>query len=134
MTDLEKAETKKLVASRLSQLGETEEEIAKTLRQGNYQGLPGCAGDCPVRNYLADKLKEDENNGLLHRRGLYTSVRTGACFTHLYTNEEKYVTIANPLPVSQFVKAFDRKEYPDLIYRMAPPVPLKENKNDYSIS
>jgi hypothetical protein len=78
----------------------TAPKVAAFFMENNVRGLPQSGQSCPVRAFLPDAgvsvLRVDTHS---------TFVRLG---------EEK-LSIVNPLPISEFIQAFDHGEYPELV-------------------
>lgn len=66
----------------------------------NIRGLPRDGTTCPVRAYLPAAGT--------------TTVRVDTHSTYVRLGQEK-ITISNPMPVSEFIQAFDNGEYPELV-------------------
>lgn len=83
----------------LAALGDTELEVAVSLRERGIKGRPGNARCCPVANYLTPGVPcvaVDEDS---------------VAFSGKHSRE--YVLL--PGPVADFVIAFDHGAYPDLV-------------------
>jgi hypothetical protein len=91
--------TPQAAAAAVAALGTSADEIATSLARHGYTGRIGDPGKCPLANYLTDHFK-----GRTFRVGVPISRST----------------FSLPNAATEFVRAFDVGEYPDLASGKAP--------------
>jgi hypothetical protein len=90
---------KKTIIESLSNLGETEEEIVKTLIQKNIKGSPKVVSNCPIANYLMEELS--------------SSLITTSLFK--IRRFSPFEEVATPKHIQSFIKNFNSGKYKELI-------------------
>ncbi|PRY17626.1 hypothetical protein [Pseudosporangium ferrugineum] len=95
--------TRRRVTTALRSLGSTADGVADTLEAGGWRGLRHDAGACPVSLYLTAVVAGT--------RG--AAVGSDQATVHPLDGPDAEVDL--PLAVADFVVAFDRGAYPDLV-------------------
>ena len=90
----------------LGALGNTCGAVAQTLRDLGIKGVPTYPGMCPIARYLAAQPVGHP----LH----YIGTSTYDTVIYFYPADPYGLIIEHPLPVQQFIRAFDDGDYPDL--------------------
>lgn len=98
------------VLDALTRLGETTEDVYRTLAAGGYAGVRKYADMCPVANYLRSTL------GTEYQYSVFTS--TIVSDEH---SREPYAVVKTPDPVYSFVLRFDDGQYADLVLKAGSP-------------
>lgn len=93
----------------LVELGNGSIEVANRLRREGVTGTPKSANSCAIARYVSAVLTSDLE---------ILAVRVG--WDHLVVTvighrHNRKVTVPLPQPVKQFVRLFDRGDYPELI-------------------
>jgi hypothetical protein len=78
----------------------TAPKVAQFFMENNVRGSVQDGLKCPVRSYLPDAGT--------------TTVRVDTHSTYVRLGDEK-LTVVNPMPVSDFIQAFDHGDYPELV-------------------
>lgn len=86
------------ISEAIKTLGDTEEKISQTLREKGIKGTRGELDSCPVAIYLTEKLGK--------------KIRVGAYSAWAEDNPNES-NVDLPEWVSEWVKYFDREEYPE---------------------
>lgn len=93
------------VLKELQKLGDDKEKVARKLLKKSCWGIPNSEEECPLARYLRQALELPMVEVLANR--VYYQIA-----------EEVQQSIEFlPLPCQEFVQAFDRGEYPDLIWK-----------------
>lgn len=86
----------------LAALGDTADEVARTLRALGVTGVPSRAQECVIARYLGAELS--------------TVVRVDPVDVSFWAVDSKgYSRIETPQVILGFIRRFDRHEYPELI-------------------
>jgi hypothetical protein len=93
----------KTVDELISDLGETEEEVVKTLLNKNIKGELCDPINCPIANYLIQELYPNEEQEDIIQVSTYI------------TDLIKDKTYVIPIHVDDFIDHFDNEKYPELI-------------------
>lgn len=97
------------LATALEDLGKTANTVAEILSREALVGKPGDDCGCPVALYLQAVIEEHP------RAGVYQEDHYFACVWRSDRPDNAELTVDLPDAVRDFVRAFDRGEYPDLI-------------------
>ena len=100
------------VMKTLQYLGETPNDVAKRLKEGGFRGIRLHTEECPIARYLRARLEEaleiDASVSVTDRE-IEVSL--------LAANYDRIGASISPIPkgVQDFVLAFDRGAYPELV-------------------
>ena len=106
MSGIKYGPTESGLRAALAVLGSTPDEVAKTLQDGGYRGQRHLCSVCPVAEYLRDvtgrevEVKRDTS-------ALCTGVAP--------SGDMRWIEIDNPLPIAEFVEAFDNGMWDELV-------------------
>lgn len=92
----------------LHALGPTANDVADSLDNGGWHGIPGDAGACPIANYLTEVVPDT--------RGAAVSA-SGATVFHLDGHATETVM---PVGAADFITRFDDGEFPYLVDHAEP--------------
>lgn len=101
------------VAEAIAALGTTPNAVAESLSREALVGKPRDDCGCPVALYLQAVIEEHP------RAGIYHDDHWFACVWSKGRGRNAELTVNLPDAVRDFVLAFDRGEYPDLIEETA---------------
>lgn len=104
----ERAVTKRNVSILLDQLGSTPETVARSLQRAGVQGYPFLGAHCPIARYLHAVVGVEPGVG---------KVKIGLCRATI--NAPHWwcpISISLPPAVRLFVLAFDRGQFPELLW------------------
>lgn len=86
----------KTISGFLKELGDTSDEVARSLEERRISGVKGWGGSCPIYNYL----KSRGCNVYFVEEGMIIDGSYGYTFT--------------TAPVKEFIRRFDKGEFPEL--------------------
>lgn len=113
--------TTEAIQTALKGLGSTPDAVRDTLVAGGYLGKPGQACNCPVSNYMTDKLnliRGDSTDAFVQNTEGFAICSSSWSYR---TEDEgkQYASSAhrmNPEAVSEFIWSFDAGRYPELLH------------------
>lgn len=92
----------------LHALGPTAEDVAESLDNGGWRGIPGNAGECPIARYLAHVLPDTTG----------AAVSNGAAM--VFTTDGRTTETVMPIGPAAFITRFDDGEFAYLIDHSEP--------------
>jgi len=113
----ERAVTKRNVSILLDQLGSTPETVAGSLQRAGVRGYPFLGAHCPIARYVHAVVGIEPQVG---------KVKIGLCRATINAPHWWWpISVSLPPAVRLFVLAFDRGQFPELVWPEAdaPPVP-----------
>lgn len=113
MPDINDAITEEWLTRTLTDLGDTADDVAATLRDAAIKGRRSNAVQCPVARYLARRVAEHASS--TQARVNVHDDATVLVATSSAHSEDLIVSVALPDPVLDFIRDFDEGAYPDLI-------------------
>jgi hypothetical protein len=104
----ERLVTKRNISILLDQLGSTPETVARSLQRAGVHGDPFLGAHCPIARYLHAVVGVEPGIG---------KVKIGLCRATVNAPHWWWpISVALPLPVRLFVLAFDRGQFPELLW------------------
>jgi hypothetical protein len=100
--------TKEEVIEKLVALGKTKEEVAKSLFSHALKGVQSLSCSCPIANYIR-KIHIEIDDHIEHIGVTPDYINLGD------VGVLSLVKNSSLLPIQQFIYAFDREEFPELI-------------------
>jgi hypothetical protein len=90
----------------LTPLGETSDQVCRSLKERGIKGDMWCGSSCPIANYLRKET------------GVLVSVNTRqvSIFDPRNKSHEHYLDQELPAAISAFIRNFDNRAYPELIH------------------
>ncbi len=104
----ERAVTKRNVSILLDQLGSTPETVARSLQRAGVQGYPYLGAHCPIARYLHAVVGVEPG---------IRKVKIGLSRATINAPHWWWpISVSLPSPIRLFVLAFDRGQFPELIW------------------
>ena len=103
--------TDQWLATVLSEMGDSHEQVAETLRNAQIKGQQGDLHDCPIARYIASRVREHAPSHSVTVT-VCGSVVTVAIFDDGFTE----ISADAPEPVREFVATFDNAEFDHDLY------------------
>jgi len=98
---------KKTLLRLLQDLGETQQEVADTLKRGGHTGRARQSCECPVANYLRAHCRSQPH------------VNAGSVVLVEPETDATIEVVTTPYAVGDFILAFDKGDYPELIQHIS---------------